>query len=107
MPIVTQTSLLSIASFIYLTSAATIYQTITLKVPVGTTVQEGLICYPYKWYTIIGFFLGNYVSHAATVRSDPGAPLEAYVLKTVLSLFFPGGAAFQGFAKLNKWAIQV
>src|SRR2546423_328016 len=51
-------------------------ENITITVPNGTTDHGDphLLCLPAKWSDIALFFFGNYLAHAATVKSLPGEP---------------------------------
>src|SRR6202035_5658323 len=64
---------------------------ITIEVPIGTTnhSDKHLLCPPTHWFDFAGFFLANYVSPAATVKSEPGEPLIPGLLALVAALLLP------------------
>ncbi len=73
-------------------SSATMHlQNITITVPIGTTNHSDprLLCTPTKWTDIVVFFLGNYVAHAATVKSLPGEPMLSVLFAGSAALLFP------------------
>lgn len=49
-----------------------------------------LMCKPAEWKDIMVFFLGNYVSHAATVIGRPGQSSLSWAVSILLALCFPG-----------------
>ena len=66
-------------------------ENITLAVPAGTSNHGDphLLCTPSKWTNIAAFFLANFFSHAATVKSLPGEPAMPAFFALLLSLIFP------------------
>jgi len=48
-----------------------------------------LLCRPTKWSDIALFFLGDYVAHAATIKTIPGQRSMATVIMVVSALLFP------------------
>lgn len=64
---------------------------VTITVPDGT-INHGdpsLLCFPPKWYDYIIFYLGNYVTHIATILSIPGEETEVKIFAAISALIFP------------------
>ncbi|KAK0221453.1 hypothetical protein IW262DRAFT_1296164 [Armillaria fumosa] len=69
-----------------------------IQLPPGTT-DHGvpyLLCTPSTWFTVVTFFLSNYVSHAATVQTYPGEPVFDQTLSFFTSLLFPASGVARG-----------
>ena len=81
-------------------------QNITIAVPAGTTDHgdDSIICTPISWTDIATFFLGNYLSHVATVRSAPGESLPETILTAVSAFFFPGAGVVKGIDAILRFA---
>ncbi|KAI9771092.1 MAG: hypothetical protein M1840_002443 [Geoglossum simile] len=73
-------------------------ETLNITVPKGTSNHGDphLLCTPTQWTDIAVFFIGNYVSHAATVKSVPGEPTASAFLALVLALVFPVSGVIRG-----------
>src|SRR5579871_3090862 len=65
--------------------------TSTLSLPPGYSNHDdpNLICRPTKWSDIAIFFIGNYVAHAATVKTLPGESPLGVILNIAFALLFP------------------
>jgi hypothetical protein len=80
---------------------------VTVTVPVGTTIQaKHLLCTPVKWSDIASFYLGNYIAHAATVKSLAGEPAIPYLLNMLFALCFPMAGASRGLLAILYCAIS-
>jgi len=53
-------------------------------------------CKPTTWYDITVFFLGNYVAHAATVKSYPGEATSRVLIATLGALLIPTSGLIRG-----------
>ncbi|KAI9769287.1 MAG: hypothetical protein M1839_003764 [Geoglossum umbratile] len=82
-------------------------QTLNITVPKGSSNHGDphLLCYPTKWTDIVVFFLGNYVSHSATVKAAPGEPSGSVFLLLLGSLLFPSTGIMRGLE--NIWSRAV
>ena len=62
-----------------------------ITLPTGTSNHGDpeLLCLPTKWTDVIIFFLGNYLAHAATLRSVPGRSMFQSFFAMLGALFFP------------------
>jgi hypothetical protein len=49
----------------------------------------GLLCRAARWTDVLTFSLGNYVAHAATIRSQPDSPTVSRALIILVALAFP------------------
>ncbi|EED14731.1 pogo transposable element, putative [Talaromyces stipitatus ATCC 10500] len=78
----------------------------TITLPPGVTYnpQTNVWCTPTTWTDVASFFLGNYISHAATVISFPGEPVSVTVANMVLSIFFPSSGAGRGVLAILRHA---
>ncbi|KAL6409957.1 hypothetical protein AUP68_06364 [Ilyonectria robusta] len=74
------------------------YKTINVSVPVDTDQHDNphLVCPPSKWYHILLFYLVNYFSHAATVRSIPGELMLSTIYNAIFALFLPYSGVLRG-----------
>ncbi|KAJ7048857.1 hypothetical protein C8F01DRAFT_1003694, partial [Mycena amicta] len=54
---------------------------------------------------ILGFFLGNYIAHAATTLSYPGEEFGDYVQTIVIALLFPTAGVVRGLDAIFRCAI--
>ncbi len=86
---------------------------VTLPAGASDHGDSKLLCLPTKWSDIVIFFLGNYIAHAATLRSLPGARLYETALRTYMALFFPisgigiGIRGIMSLANLAKTDLEV
>ncbi|KAH6962212.1 hypothetical protein BKA56DRAFT_699322 [Ilyonectria sp. MPI-CAGE-AT-0026] len=73
-------------------------QNITITVPPGTTTHGNpkLLCRPTTRIDILSFLVGNYFTHAATVRLLPGEHLLPSCLDILFALFFPVSGVIRG-----------
>ena len=80
---------------------------ITITVPNGTTDHGDphLLCIPAKWSDIALFFFGNYLAHAATVKSLPGEPAFSVLVAMVSALIYPTSGVFRGLDAILQSAI--
>ena len=77
---------------------APLLSNITIQVPFGTTNHSdpSILCTPSHWNTIAAFYLGNYVSHTATIQRYPGEATSVFVSSIIFALVFPTSGAFRG-----------
>jgi hypothetical protein len=78
-------------------------QNSTVVLPAGTSNHgdSKLICVPAKWSDIITFYLGNYIAHALTLISTPGAsPIETLVA-IFSALLLPGSGIFRALKAIS------
>ena len=76
----------------------------TTSVPRGAWVQGDVVCVPTKWSDIFTFYLVNYVSHAATVRSLPGEMPWPSALNVAMALLFPYSGILRGLEAIIRRA---
>jgi hypothetical protein len=82
----------------------------TFTIPEGITNHgnPNLLCTPTKWTDIVVFILGNYVAHAATLKTGPGfsAVFTTYLMLGALLVptvgILRGIEAIISLAKLSK-----
>lgn len=60
---------------------------------------------PTKWTDIAVYFLGNYVSHVATVRFLPGEPAIPAFKRLIMALLFPNSGLLRGLDVIKQHAI--
>ena len=85
-----------------------------ITLPTGTSNHGDpeLLCLPTKWTDVVIFFLGNYLAHAATLRSVPGRSVFQSFFAMLKALFFPVSGVTLGvrgifsFAALAKTDLQ-
>lgn len=53
-------------------------------------------CKDSNWYEVTVFFIGNYIAHAATVKSYPGEPTSRVVIATIGALLIPTSGLVRG-----------
>ena len=77
---------------------APLLSNITIQVPIGTTNHSdpSILCMPSHWNTIAAFYLGNYISHAATIQRYPGEATSVFITSIILALLLPTSGAFRG-----------
>jgi hypothetical protein len=78
----------------------------TITLPPGVTYNPdtNVWCTPTTWTDVASFFLGNYLSHAATVISFPGEPVSITIVNMVLAIFFPSSGAGRGVLAMVRHA---
>lgn len=83
------------------------YENSTISVPRGTSYQRSTdtYCVPSRWYDIAAFFLANYVTHAATVKSLPGEPTVSAIMMTFFALLFPASGAMRALSSI-RWRAE-
>ncbi|KAF4334325.1 pogo transposable element [Fusarium beomiforme] len=66
-------------------------KTFEILLPARTTNHSDphLLCPPVSWEKVVIFFLGNYVTHAATVKLPPATPLLANIWICLGALLMP------------------
>jgi hypothetical protein len=90
-------------------------QNITFTVPEGTTNHgdDHLLCTPTVWTDVVVFFLGNYLAHAATIKTNPGESPQSVTTAIIAALLFPtagiarGLRAIYSLAKYGKTDLHV
>ncbi|KAJ7050592.1 hypothetical protein C8F01DRAFT_1034920, partial [Mycena amicta] len=80
---------------------------LTITVPYGTSNHgdPSLLCTPTHWTSILAFFLGNYIAHAATTLSYPGEEFGGYLQTIIIALLFPTAGVVRGFDAIFRCAI--
>lgn len=70
----------------------------TITIPDGVTYhpESQDICTQASWTDVASFFLGNYLSHVATVVKTPGEPLHITAANMFFVLLFPCLGAGRG-----------
>jgi hypothetical protein len=66
--------------------------------------QPNLVCFPTKATDVLLFFLSNYVAHAATVKTAPGAQTLEVMVGMLISLFFPVLGMSRAFEVILGWS---
>lgn len=61
-----------------------------------------LSCTPTKWSDIASFFLGNYVAHAATVKTYPGEGGTSTLLAMLGALLLPTSGLLRGLNSIMR-----
>src|SRR5262245_12772304 len=64
-----------------------------------------LLCKPASWTDIVVFFLGNYLTHVATVISEPGQGILSTVIMSLAALLFPGAGIAKAMNAIISFAI--
>ncbi|KAH7200587.1 hypothetical protein BKA60DRAFT_528931, partial [Fusarium oxysporum] len=66
-------------------------KTFEIWLPARTTNHSDphLLCPPVSWENVVVFFLGNYITHAATVKLPPATPLLANIWICLGALLMP------------------
>ncbi|KAJ9196311.1 hypothetical protein DTO164E3_6367 [Paecilomyces variotii] len=92
-----------------LTSAAVLPRDVTITVPDGITYSAAkhLLCVPTSWSDVASFFLGNYLSHAATVVSFPGESKYVLIMNMALAIVFPAMGAARGLVAIVRHAATI
>lgn len=82
---------------------------VTITVPDGITysAEKHLLCVPTSWSDIASFFLGNYLSHAATVVSFPGESKYVLIMNMLLAIVFPAMGAARGLLAIVRHAATI
>jgi hypothetical protein len=64
----------------------------------STTIIHGdnLYCTPTNWYDIGVFFLGNYISHALTIKAYPGEATTSVLIAAFGALLIPTTGLVRG-----------
>ncbi|ERF74268.1 hypothetical protein EPUS_01955 [Endocarpon pusillum Z07020] len=85
-----------------------VLQNITIEVPTGTTnhSDKHLLCLPSQWVDVFAFFLTNYVSHAMTVKSEPGQALLTQIHASLTALFLPTFGLVRGLSAVVQCAVS-
>ncbi|KAF7367617.1 Pogo transposable element [Mycena sanguinolenta] len=80
---------------------------ITIPVPEGTSDHgnPSILCTPTNWTSILSFFFGNYIAHAATTLASPGEELFEYALAVVMVLLFPSAGVDRGLDAIFRCAV--
>ncbi|KAI9781970.1 MAG: hypothetical protein M1839_005563 [Geoglossum umbratile] len=67
--------------------------------------DPNLLCLPAAWTDIVVFLLGNYVAHAATIKTLPGESPIGVMIAAVAALLFPMAGAVRGLDAIMSFAI--
>jgi|HigsolmetaAR202D_1030399.scaffolds.fasta_scaffold62938_2 hypothetical protein len=77
----------------------------------GTTLfnhgDSDLVCKPGTIWTVLKFFLANYVAHCFTIRALPGESPGSYFQSALISLLYPTSdlmRAIDGIARHARFA---
>ena len=57
---------------------------------------DNLYCIPTRWYDVFVFFLGNYISHALTIKSYPGEATTSVLIAAFGALLIPTTGLIRG-----------
>lgn len=57
---------------------------------------NNLYCTPTRWYDVFVFFLGNYISHALTIKSYPGEAMSSVLIAAFGALLIPTTGLIRG-----------
>jgi hypothetical protein len=78
----------------------------TITVPDGSSNHgtPNLLCVPPTWFDYIIFFVSNYLVHAATIVTPPGATLVEVCFISANALFIPSSGALSAVRLLLKHA---
>lgn len=78
----------------------------TVTLPDGVTYhpESQDICTSTSWTDVVSFFVGNYLSHVATIVKSPGEPLYITGLNMFFVLLFPCFGAGRGLATIYQRA---
>jgi len=68
--------------------------------------NPNLVCRPGKWPDVLAFFLLNYFTHAATIKTLPGENTPITILNILAALFFPASGVFRAYEAL-KWCAKL
>jgi hypothetical protein len=70
------------------------------------TIDHGdrLSCTPTNWYDVVVFFIGNYLAHAATVKSYPGEAPSGTIIATFGALLIPTSGLIRGLNAILRCA---
>jgi hypothetical protein len=63
--------------------------------------NPNLVCRPGKWPDVLAFFLLNYFTHAATIKTLPGESTPITILNILAALFFPASGVFRAYEALK------
>lgn len=81
-------------------------KTITIPDDVQWHPETQDICTATQWTDVVSFFLGNYLTHAATVVKFPGEPFYITFLNMILVILFPCLGAGRGLLVIFRRAIR-
>lgn len=62
-----------------------------------------LLCHPPEWTEYVVFYFGNYLAHAATVRSLPGETWKGAAWTAATAYFLPFTGLFLGLQHLLQF----
>ncbi len=79
--------------------------TIILPPSYSSHNTSNLLCRPTKWSDVVVFFLGNYVAHAATVKTSPGESPLGVIIIVCSALLFPPSGVVRGFNASSSLAV--
>jgi hypothetical protein len=97
-------SLLVLASFFLSVASLPINTTVILPLGNSNHGNPNLLCIPNSWSDIAVFFIGNFVAHAATVRSLPGEKLADQITGRVVAVLAPGFGLLRGIMAISTFA---
>ncbi|KUL84656.1 hypothetical protein ZTR_06663 [Talaromyces verruculosus] len=86
--------------------AAYLAKRTTITIPDGVTYhpESQDICTQTSWTDVVSFFVGNYLSHVATIVKTPGEPIYITGLNMFLVLLFPCFGAGRGLVTIYQRA---
>lgn len=84
----------------------TVSSNITISAPVGTSQhgKQDFLCLPARWYTVLAFFIANYLTHAFTLWRKPGEQSLEYIFAAILALLFPIAGTGRGLDAIYRHA---
>ena len=82
-------------------------ENVTITIPDDTQDHGNprLLCSPTKWTDVATFFLANFVSHAATVKTLPGEAALSAMLRVTLALLFPASGIVRAIGAIYQYPI--
>lgn len=81
---------------------------VTIAVPQGTSNHgdASLICAEARWYHVITFLFGNYITQSATIATRPGENVATTLKGLLLALFFPTTGIVRGIRAILQFALR-
>lgn len=79
--------------------------TVTVPSGIRNHGDPKILCLPSKWTNIITFFLTNFVTHAATVKSVPGEPPLSAALSIAFALLFPASGVVRALRAIYQYPV--
>jgi hypothetical protein len=83
-------------SILFLTAQAVSAHTTNSTQSGAINDGNNLYCTPTRWYDVFVFFLGNYISHALTIKSYPGEATTSVLIAAFGALLIPTTGLIRG-----------